>query len=97
MVLRIACRNGETYEVGAQLFGAYSRVHANAEHEFARMTIWLETHKAKRPATAASAPRFVANWFSRVPKLPVISVKATQQTATIHALTGGGRGITIEG
>jgi hypothetical protein len=59
-----------TYVMPADVAAAYRRIYPSADDEFARMTIWLETNAARRPASPKSAPRFVANWFSRVPRKP---------------------------
>lgn len=63
----IQCKTG-SYEIPHAVVEAYSALYPTAAQEFARMTIWLECNKAKRPANQKSAPRFVANWFKRVPK-----------------------------
>jgi hypothetical protein len=64
---------------------AYRRIYPTADDEFARMVIWLETHAARRPASPKSAPRFVANWFKRVPR---IAPQRQARLDTLAALTG---------
>jgi hypothetical protein len=73
------------YAMPAAVLEAYRRVYPSADYEFAQMVIWLETHATRRPASPKSAPRFVANWFKRVPR-----IAPQQQTRldTLAALTG---------
>jgi hypothetical protein len=70
---------------------AYRKLYPSAEYEFARMLIWLETNAARRPASPKSAPRFVANWFKRVPRVAHHNAAREQRAATVAALTGRNR------
>ena len=82
--MNIPCKQG-IYVMPAEVEAAYLRIHPSAQDEFARMSIWLELHPGKRPASPKSAPRFVANWFKRVPK---IARAANERIAAVAALTG---------
>lgn len=82
--MNIPCKTG-IYAMPESVFDAYLKLYPTAEHEFARMLIWLETNPARRPVSAKSAPRFVANWFKRVPR---IAPQAEARLNTIAALTG---------
>jgi hypothetical protein len=73
------------YSMPDTVLQAYRRVYPSADYEFAQMVIWLETHATRRPASPKSAPRFVANWFKRVPR---IAPRADARQSTIAALTG---------
>lgn len=75
----------DTYTMPESVFAAYRKLYPSAEYEFARMLIWLETNPARRPASAKSAPRFVENWFKRVPR---IAPRAEARLETLAALTG---------
>ena len=86
--MNIPCKDG-IYAMGDDLADAYRKIYPSADHEFASMRIWLEVNPARRPASPKSAPRFVANWFSRVPKL---SPQRDARTQTLAALTGGADG-----
>lgn len=77
---------GGLYEMPAQVADAYRRLYPTADEEFARMTIWLETHAARRPASPKSAPTFVANWFKRVPQAPRQSPATTRAAAFMASL-----------
>lgn len=83
----------DAYVMPADVVDAYRRIYPTADDEFARMVIWLETNAARRPASPKSAPRFVANWFKRVPR---IAPQRQAKLDTLAALTGramdGGRG-----
>jgi hypothetical protein len=73
-----------------EVVAAYRRVYPSADYEFARMVIWLETHSTRRPASPKSAPRFVANWFKRIPRVHHNPARE-QRAATVAALTGRNR------
>lgn len=90
--MNLPCKSGQ-YEMPADLVASYRHLYPSADEQFARMRIWLESNAARRPASAKSAPRFVANWFRKVPR-----IAATQRTAlaesrlqTVAALTGATR------
>jgi hypothetical protein len=83
-------KDGE-YAMPEAVFGAYLKLYPSAEHEFARMLIWLETNPARRPASPKSAPRFVENWFKRVPRVAHHNPVREQRAATVAALTGRNR------
>lgn len=80
------------YHMPDTVLQAYRRVYPSADYEFAQMVIWLETHATRRPASPKSAPRFVANWFKRVPR---IAPRADARQSTIAALTGASNVIEI--
>lgn len=65
--MNVPCKTG-MYEIPVALLEAYSAIYPTADLEFAKMVIWLESHRSRRPATPKSAPRFIANWFRNVPK-----------------------------
>jgi hypothetical protein len=77
----------EPYAMPAAVLEAYRRVYPSADYEFAQMVIWLETHATRRPASPKSAPRFVQNWFKRVPR---IAPQRQARLDTLAALTGRG-------
>ena len=79
---------GGVYAMPDTVLEAYRRIYPTADDEFARMVIWLETNAARRPASPKSAPRFVANWFKRVPRVQHHNPAREQRAATIAALTG---------
>lgn len=82
--MRLPTKDGE-YAMPESVFGAYLKLYPSAEHEFARMLIWLETNPARRPVSPKSAPRFVENWFKRVPR---IAPQRQARIDTLAALTG---------
>lgn len=82
--MKLTTKAGD-YDMPAAVLEAYRRVYPSADYEFAQMVIWLETHATRRPASPKSAPRFVANWFKRVPR---IAPRADARQSTIAALTG---------
>lgn len=85
--MKLPCKDG-AYEMPADVEAAYRRLYPSADGEFAQMQIWLETHASRRPASAKSAPRFVANWFKRVPRARVSDAVREQRERTFAALTG---------
>ena len=83
-VITVRCKSGE-YQMPADVWASYRRLYASADDEFARMSIWLELNAAKRPASPASAPRFVANWFKKVRAAQPARV---QRELVVDLLTG---------
>jgi hypothetical protein len=65
-MVTVRCKDGSEYQMPADVWAGYRRLYPSADDEFARMSIWLEMNAAKRPASAATAPRFVGNWFKKV-------------------------------
>ncbi len=60
--MKLPTKSGE-YEVSADLLQAYRTLFSTADAEFARMRIWLESNKSRRPSRPEA---FVRNWFKRV-------------------------------
>jgi hypothetical protein len=69
----------------ADVWAGYRRLYPTANDEFARMSIWLELNAAKRPASPATAPRFVANWFKKV---RAAKPERVQRELLVDLLTG---------
>jgi hypothetical protein len=88
--MNLPTKSGE-YAMPQDVELAYRTLYPSAEYEFARMLIWLETNPARRPVSAKSAPRFVANWFKRVPRVAQHNPAREQRAATVAALTGRNR------
>lgn len=90
--MRLKCKSGE-YELSTTIIEAYSAIYPTADQQFAQMVIWLESNPSRRPASAKSAPRFIQNWFKRVPK----RTKVDQRADTVRQLVGDKpRGLVIE-
>lgn len=53
----------DEYEVSEDLLQAYRTLFPTADAEFARMRIWLESNKARRPSRPEA---FIRNWFKKV-------------------------------
>ena len=87
--MRLPTKDGE-YAMPEDVLGAYLKLYPSAEYEFARMAIWLENNPARRPASPKSAPKFVANWFKRIPRVHHNPARE-QRAATVAALTGRNR------
>ena len=90
----LKCKNGD-YELTPALLDSYRLLYPTADTAFAEMLIWLENNAARRPASAKSAPRFVANWFRNVRKARPVT-PAQEKIATLHTLMGGRQDV-IEG
>lgn len=88
----LPCKSGH-YEMPADLVASYRHLYPSADEQFARMRIWLESNASRRPASARSAPRFVANWFRKVPRIAATqrSALAESRVQTVAALTGANR------
>jgi hypothetical protein len=82
--MNLPTKSGD-YVMPSAVADAYRKVYPSADYEFAQMLIWLETHANRRPASPKSAPRFVANWFKRVPR---IAPQRQARLDTLAALTG---------
>lgn len=76
------------YELTHAVEEAYRAIYPTADQEFARMTIWLESHKSRRPAKPETAMRFVNAWFAKVPKRVSMTAKTAAQVGTISHLIG---------
>ena len=83
----IHTKSGE-YTLTHAVEEAYRAIYPTADQEFARMTIWLESHKSRRPAKPETAMRFVNAWFAKVPKRVALPAKTAAQVGTISRLTG---------
>jgi hypothetical protein len=89
--MNLPCKSGQ-YEMPADLAASYRHLYPSADEQFARMRIWLESNAARRPASPKSAPRFVANWFKRVPRVVTQrSAIAESRLQTVAALVGSNR------
>lgn len=91
--MNIPTKSGESYEIPAAVVDAYRVRYLDADGEFAKMLIWLESNRSRRPASPKSGPRFVANWFKRVRPAAQMAaskaVRATQRGHMMDILTGG--------
>ena len=65
-MVTVRCKDGSEYQMPADVWAGYRRLYPSADDEFAKMAIWLEMNAAKRPASAATVPRFIGNWFKKV-------------------------------
>lgn len=76
------------YEVSDEVARAFRTLYPSADTEFARMLLWLERNPSRRPASPKSAPRFVQNWFKRVPRARMVDPVREERARTFAALTG---------
>ena len=89
------CKTG-CYEVPNHVLEAYLSIYPTGEQEFAAMVIWLEANPSRRPASPRSAPRFVANWFKRVPKRVLRpAVQQSDRAQRFAQLTGYSQSIEV--
>lgn len=92
--MNLPTKSGD-YAMPEPVLAAYLKLYPSAEHQFAQMVIWLECNPTRRPASPKSAPRFVANWFRKVPKAAPRNVARETRDQTIAALTGRARGADV--
>ncbi|MEN9807223.1 MAG: hypothetical protein RL756_1743 [Pseudomonadota bacterium] len=83
--MNLPTKSGD-YEMPEAVAAAYLKLYPSAEYEFARMAIWLEANPSRRPASPKSAPKFVANWFRRVPQAARQSPAASRAAAFMASL-----------
>lgn len=80
------------YVMPDEVIDAYRALHPNADREFARMRIWLESNVARRPARPDTAPKFIANWFKKLRPVPQnvrqFQTAADRRAAFVASLTG---------
>lgn len=93
----IRTKDGAGYELPAESADAFARIYRDGARELDRMLIWLEIHPGRRPATAKSAPRFLANWFRRVQKVEIGRLAAreeqrSERSRIIDLITGADYG-----
>lgn len=92
--MNLPTKAGE-YTVPEEVLKAYRELYPNADREFARMRIWLESNVARRPAKPDTAPKFIANWFKKSRPMPAVvrpmQTAADRRYAFIASLTGESR------
>ena len=84
---------GGDWEVPVDYLDAWKTVRPDAEEQFARMRIWLESHKSRRPKRPTM---FVDNWMKRAPLRKPASVSRDVKGSVMRAIFGTPRQETID-
>lgn len=80
--MRLLGKTGEI-ELNDEFVAAFRTLRADADVEFAKMRIWLELNRARRPA---NIERFVAAWFKRTPAPRPASDSARNRSVVMGAI-----------
>ena len=83
--MKLPVADGKEYEVPDDLVSAYCAVRPDALEQFARMRIWLETHRSRRPKRA---DLFIAAWFRRSRGPAPVSAAAHNKNIVMGAIFG---------
>lgn len=65
-MVTVKCKDGNEYQMPADVWAGYRRLFPSADDEFAKMAIWLELNPSKWPLRPDTAASFVSKWFKKV-------------------------------